>query len=381
MTDIISPAWCELQYWYSLTRYGRIRRTPAMKQGSTVHKVLEEQVHTEVPIEVVSKEDRFALRLWNVIQGLRTMRRTGMTREMEVWGVIEGEVVNGIVDQITTECPDEPMEAKMLEKAEGAPKKGQKPLPADQRTLTDYLKLSQSASVLEAPNSSAWLSPILKPQTLYIVDVKTRKSLSLPEATSSQFRSTRMQLQLYRQLFSALASNTVPAQQIFDRYAVDASATFSDTFIAQMSSLDIAFSPTEIEGEVDDRGPTDSIDELLAHKTLTTLWTLMISEFALTVPSIDSISPLLTAEYRGSASGKLLGRTSFAFDSVGLDAYVQDELKWWRGERPAKGVEIEEAFKCGFCKFAEVCEWRKTKVEEGIQKARLRKEKRRRSEV
>jgi len=118
VTDLVSPAWCEQQYWYSLTRFGRVRRTKAMKQGSSVHKVLEEQVHKEVTIDVQTREDMFGLRIWNVIQGLRTLRATGMTREMEVWGVLNGEVVNGIIDEINTVCPDEEAEEKMLQNEE-----------------------------------------------------------------------------------------------------------------------------------------------------------------------------------------------------------------------------------------------------------------------
>ena len=37
VTDLISPSWCELQYWYALTKCGKKRRTPAMRQGSKVH--------------------------------------------------------------------------------------------------------------------------------------------------------------------------------------------------------------------------------------------------------------------------------------------------------------------------------------------------------
>ncbi|KAK5138017.1 hypothetical protein LTR08_005814 [Meristemomyces frigidus] len=389
VTDLISPAWCEQQYWYSLTKYGRIRRTPAMKQGSSVHKVLEEQVHTEVPIEVATKEDRFALRIWNIIQGLRTLRRTGMTREMEVWGLVEGEVVNGIIDEITVTCPDEEAEARLLEEAEDT-KTGivqgrkSKPLPADQRTLTDFLTSSQTASVLEQQNGGlgGWLGTIHeKPRTLYVVDTKTRQSKSLP-APGSQTRPTQYQLMIYHRLFSTLAANGVPAERIFQRYDVQSDAMFSDTFIAQMSSLDIALDNDVADDEWSANDTQqDSVTELLSHNNLTSLWSLMITEFTRAVPSPGSISPLLTAEYRFAASGSLIGRRSFAFDTAQLDTYVQDEIKWWRGQRATKGVEVEEAFKCKICEFSEGCEWRKTKVEEGLQKVRLRMEKRRISEI
>jgi len=53
---------------------------------------------------------------------------------------------------------------------------------------------------------------------------------------------------------------------------------------------------------------------------------------------------------------------------------VESEMDWWKGRREAKGVEIEEAFKCRICDFSEECSWRKTKVEEAVEKSRLRRE-------
>lgn len=77
-----------------------------MKQGTTIHKTLEDEVHTTVSVEVATKEDALALRIWNIIQGLCTLREFGMTRELEVWGLVDGELVNGVIDQLSYECPD-----------------------------------------------------------------------------------------------------------------------------------------------------------------------------------------------------------------------------------------------------------------------------------
>ncbi|KAF2773595.1 hypothetical protein EJ03DRAFT_333273 [Teratosphaeria nubilosa] len=391
VTDLISPAWCELQYWYNLTKYGKVKRTSAMKQGSKVHKKLEEQVHKEVPVDVQTKEDRFALRIWNIIQGLRTLRRTGMTRELEVWGMIDGEVVNGIVDQITTECPDEDAEAEMLQTDEKASSiagktdsKGKTAPAQDQRTLTDYMTSSQKGATIlqqQAGNSYGFLGTLHeKPKTLYMVDVKTRQSKSLP-SSDSQSRPVHYQLMMYHRLFSTLAANGVDASRIFARYGVDPNATFSDVFIAQMSAFDTASEHENLTDLCDenDPQPRDSLTEILSHNTLLTLWTLMISEFSKSIPlpsrtNTATISNLLTAEFREAKTGGLIGKRFFVFDAEVLDAYVKDELKWWRGERETKGVEIEEAFKCRICVFAEGCEWRKSKVEEGVRRGRVKRE-------
>jgi exonuclease V len=363
-----------------------------MKQGSSVHKKLEEQVHQVVKIETVSKEDKFGLRIWNIIEGLRSLRETGLTRELEVFGVVEGEVVIGIIDEISNVCPDEAMEEAILEELRNPTSKGKAKgrksdqLPPDQKTLEAFLTSSQHGSVLE--NHSAFLGTLQdeKPSTFYIKDIKTRQSRSLP-APGSSTRPTQMQLMLYHRLLFSLAANEVSADKIFGRYGLNGTKVFSDKFIAEIANLDIAVygaNPSDRE---------DALTELLAHNTLSALWSLMISEFASVFPTRASLSPLLTGEYRTAASktgseeeileqaGTVLGQRCFAFDEAVIERYVRSEMAWWKGERPTIGVEVEDAFKCRICEFAEACVWRATKVEEGIQKMRLKQAGRKRSEV
>lgn len=371
-----------------------------MKQGSSVHKTLEEQVHgVEVPVAVETREDRFGLRIWNIIQSLRVLRDTGLTRELEVFGVIEDEVVIGVIDEITTTCPDEQMEARILADAKdgGKGKKKKDELQPDQRTLTDFLTGSQSGSTLES--NPAFLGTLHeRPRTYYIVDIKTRQSKTLP-AQGSQSRPTHMQLMIYHRLLSSLATNEVPGEKIFERYRLNPYAPFSDKFIAEIANLDIA-AQISVNGDSDieqhDSQRQDPLTELLDNNTVASLWSLMISEFARalpTTPSHSPLSPLLTADFRTASSsvsadtetelgpGALIGRRSFPFDAAKIDVYISDEMRWWKGERETKGVDIEEAFKCRICEFAEGCTWRATKVEEGLAKAKLRNQSRKKSEV
>ena len=401
MTDLVSPAWCEQQYEYSLSKYGRVRQTPAMRQGSTVHKELEEQVlGIEVPVQVETREDRFGLKLWNAIRSLRILRDTGLTRELQVWGVSEGEIVNGVIDEISTRCPDEPMEAAIIEDLKDEKngtkrRKGKKneQLPTDQRTLTDFLTSSQTGSVLDQNTSFLGTLQEEKPKSYYITDVKTRQSRTMP-APGSQFRPTQMQLMIYHRLLTSLAANEVPADKLFERFRLNPYANFSDSFIAEIANLDIAPDVATDEGNGETQRE-DPLTELLEHNTLASLWILLIAEYAKVLPITSfrsPISPLLTAEFRTASptmvsevemanAGMLIGRRSFPFDGAKVDAYIRSEMAWWKGERETKGVEIEEAYKCRICEFAEGCTWRATKVEEGLRKAKLRSEARRRSDI
>lgn len=372
VTDLISPSWCELQYWYTLTKHGRTRRTPAMRQGSAVHKTLEDQVYQTVAVDIQSKEDAWGLRIWNIIQGLKTLRETGMTRELEVWGVVDGLVVNGIIDELSYICPDRELEEEVT--AMTAHGKTSKVIPqADQPTITDFLESAGGQNFKDGVVRSL-RSLIEKTSKIYLTDVKTRGAKSIPKGAS--FRPTLMQLMLYHRLLSDLATDKVNTSVLFNRYGLDDSASFSDEFIAQIGGLNEVFydAPSDpADGQDLPVSSQDSIELLLGHNSIRQLWSLMIQEFQRTMPAgIDSIGKVLKAEYRDQVDGSILGIKTFLYDADVMQTYLDDELSWWKGEREAQGVCIEEAYKCRICEFAEECTWRQAKIDEATQAHRTR---------
>lgn len=372
VTDLISPSWCELQYWFTLTKHGKKRRTPAMKQGSAVHKVLEDQVHRTVAVDIRSKEEAWGLRIWNVIQGLKSLQDTGMTRELEIWGAIDGLVVNGVIDELSYICPD-----PELEEAEENHKNAKDMPAADQRTITDFLgpsTLERNGTVVLNKLRSSLLE---KASKLYITDVKTRGTKSIPKAAS--FRPTLMQLMLYHRILSDLATNKVNADVVFDRYELKPDVSFSDGFIAQIGSLDEDESQALENPLLPPEGSAlsssqDSMTVLLAHNSLRQLWTLMMQEFARTFSAgVKSIGNVLKAEYRTPTDGAILGHKIFLYDDKVMQEYLDSEMRWWKGERAAEGVCVEEAYKCRTCDFFDECSWRRNKIEEATLKMRERK--------
>lgn len=430
VSDLIAPAWCELQYWYTLTKHGRKRRTAAMKQGSAVHKTLEEEVHTTVPVEITTKEDGWALRIWNVIQGLRTLREYGMTRELEIWGLVEDEIVTGVIDQLSYECPDRELEASAAAYYEDA-QAARAALPEYQMSLTDYLLSpsrggrkfaelgwtgdAESAEGKGEDSVDQEQQAFLNIPRIYITDIKTRASRSIPTVSSSSFRPTHLQLQLYYHMLNRLVtSDDVTIEAIAQRYDLDSQRTFTDAFIAEVGGLNDQFfdalssqasDPDYVPPASQESGSRlspgsgsipaasqDSTSILLAHNNLASLWALMKDQLRLTFlpspnnafisPSIPSrsqpaflepyptvLSPLLTAKYLSSAdtdSGvpEVLGSRSFFFDPTTLTSYVSDQMSWWRGERAPRGVEVMDAWKCRICEFREECSWRRDKEQE-----------------
>ena len=281
VTDLVSPAWCELQYFYSLSKHGKKRATPAMNRGTKVHKKLEDEVHTNVPVSVTTKEDSWGLKIWNTIQGLRTLRETGRTREFHVWGVIEGEIVNGIIDELSYKCPDPEREAQRPAKDGSA---------ETQSSITDYMPSSVTVGGTGKAFSQLGTSienrmePVSKEQQgghrkIYITDIKTRVARSLPSAVAA--RPTEIQLQLYHSMLTSLAQGQVPLTMFADRYDFDPTAPFSDSFIAEVGSLnEPPFSDATTTTTTDAAASSqDPIDLLLKHNTIQSLWGLMTSQF------------------------------------------------------------------------------------------------------
>ncbi|TKW56283.1 Exonuclease V [Colletotrichum tanaceti] len=367
VTDLTSGAWCELQYFYTLTRlpHGRKTRTAAMKQGTKVHQDLEDQVHTTVRVEIASKEDGFGLRMWNLIQGLRTLRDTGMTRELEVWGFVDGNLVNGVIDGLSYENPDPEFTEQLSQGTD----------PQRQSSITAYFPSNK---------------PVNVPQ-IYLTDVKTRGSMKAPNSPAL-LRPAKVQLFLYQRFLSEMAADKLDYLRIFRRYGLDPDAPFSDSFIAQIGSLhdelfDVDEPPdgdyippssasTDSEADVFEASSNQtraSTPDFLKYRTLRELLPLLNTELRDTLPhGADSVGRLLAVEYRYRGDGSLIDSLVFPMDDRALDLYLGSTMEWWRADREPRGVQIEEAYKCRMCEFAGDCTWRSAMDEERLQSTRQR---------
>lgn len=343
VTDMVSLAWCELQYFYVLSIHGKRQRTPAMKSGSKVHWVLEQQVHRTVSVQVTTREDGFALRLWNTIQGLRTLRATGLTREFEVWGMLKGQLVSGVIDMLTIEDPNAGQQVESLPK-----------------TLeTEPEKMAAADTTLRVPFDPTSLA---RGAQIYVTDVKTRKNGKLPGL--QVFRPTQYQLMFYHQLLKKLVTDPIPISTLTELYNLDPQRVLSDATLASLTAINSFDDSSNDSNSVpprsqDTASSTDEFShEVLAHNTLSLLWQHMLGELRLTFPlGAESLGQQLRAEYRSQA-GDIIGIKTIDMQSEILDDYLNRKLQWWRGQREARGVSIHEAWKCSTCEYADQCTWR-----------------------
>ncbi|KAL6817348.1 deoxyribonuclease domain-containing protein [Trichoderma sp. SZMC 28015] len=375
VSDLTAGAWCELQYWYTLTRLpgGRKTRTPAMQKGSKVHKKLEDEVHTTVKVEILNKEDGFGLRLWNLVQGLRTLRDTGLTRELEVWGMVDGNLVNGVIDDLSYDNPNPEFEEELSSQ-------GSQPSQS-QSMISDYFGGVKPGK------------PKGNNRQIFLADVKTRGTTK--PVSSATARPAKIQLLLYHRFLSNMAAGELDFFKVFRRYGLDADERFSDTFMSQIGELhdEIFFdTPTSSAEEYEQfkrnaaKGKTAQNDnptgipesspgvpDLLKYGSLRELVTLVQDEIRLTFPrGADSIGSILRVQYVFRDDGRELAKIDFPVSSQTLDTYLAGDLSWWRGERKPKGVTIEEAFKCTSCEFAPSCKWRRNMDDERVKSAQER---------
>lgn len=368
VSDLTSGAWCELQYAYTLTLLpgGRRTRTAAMKGGTKIHQKLEDEVHTTVKIDVLTKEDGFALRLWNLIQGLRTLRETGLTRELEVWGMIDGNLVNGIIDSVSHDSPNPVFEQEL------SSQESQAQLDPKQSKLFEYFS-SNKKDKKGAPKPKVYLS-----------DVKTRGSTA--PISMSLVRPAKIQLMLYHRFLSEMAAGRLDFFRVMRRYGLEVDDPFSDTFVAQIGGLhdeifvDASSSSAEPTSNASqetgegDAGPPDSDSkgpDLVKYNSLRELANLVQEEIDITFPEKElSIGPILHVQYVHRADGRTLDWHDFPVHDEALHLYLDKYMRWWYGERPAEGVVIEEAFKCRSCEHAAICSWRKELDEDLVKKAK-----------
>lgn len=62
----------------------------------------------------------------------------------------------------------------------------------------------------------------------------------------------------------------------------------------------------------------------------------------------------------------IIGVARFRHEPQELETHLTDILSMWAGERPLKGVELQDTKRCHYCEFLDGCEWRLIKGQESL---------------
>ncbi|RDX46764.1 hypothetical protein OH76DRAFT_1419997 [Lentinus brumalis] len=309
VTDIASPSWCEVQFDYGLRqkRHKKLADRPesfltaegktitvaqpvaavndrTVTRGRSVHKVLEREIKPEaVTVDIKTAEERWALRLVNLLVSLQMLLEQGRCREVPVFGLVHDQIVTGIIDEIVrapVSIPEPISTPEPLPFVEHTPsrsspnkrsasrtprksgsKKSRQEVDPDQPSITSFFTPStpsreghrdDSAMSVDASTPPPAMSPLPILETkehctsgptrysLHLSDTKTRIRPSLPPDEDTY--ASRIQLMLYHRLLSnllATADHSIPCSKPLDfglfweRTGVDRHRKFSDSFIQQ----------------------------------------------------------------------------------------------------------------------------------------------------
>ncbi|XP_013381053.1 exonuclease V-like [Lingula anatina] len=170
--------------------------------------------------------------------------------------------------------------------------------------------------------------------TFDILELKTRSSSrTLP--SKAQSKSHSLQVMLYKKLFDDLVKGQITKYSVAQHLRLELDKNFGE----------------DINNSITEHG--------LSCLNLSELMDCVFEK----MKSLTCINQLLL-EYCFQEDNSTIGITEVKYNEEWLKETCDHYMKYWKGERPVEGVDIEEAFKCQSCEFAEVCEWREKKSKE-----------------
>ncbi|KAL5017219.1 hypothetical protein ScPMuIL_006808 [Solemya velum] len=169
--------------------------------------------------------------------------------------------------------------------------------------------------------------------TIDLSELKTRTTKSNP--SKCQQKQHEVQAMLYKKLFDDLVKGVTSKELVARHLKLDLGRPLGES----------------IRQHVDKHGLSAvSLDGLMDHI------------FGM-IQGLTCISQLFV-EYVFQDTHETLSHNEIQYCESDLEGQFKHYLQFWRSQRLAEGVEIEEAWKCQKCEFASVCDWRKRKGEE-----------------
>ncbi|CAH1801498.1 unnamed protein product [Owenia fusiformis] len=124
VTDFVGQAWCEQQMFYKLRppldEMGDViiedlANKPSVKAGTDMHAERELEIQTPVQVDVTCREDKYAIKLLNMIIAANSLMQGHSRREIPIFGMPSnhGVFIVGIIDEIR--CDPNTQELDLVE--------------------------------------------------------------------------------------------------------------------------------------------------------------------------------------------------------------------------------------------------------------------------
>jgi len=349
VSDVVSPAWCEYAYQYNVLSQAHLalwqrpssittpegntlvpsyvalqQREQTLRSGAKLHDQLERALQpVRVEFRVQTPEEDWALLFLRLASGLHMLFTEGRTRELPVFGLVNGRPVRGVVDEVR--CSEADRQSLVLSdtKTRYAPR-----LPSDADQLQARLQCMLYKRLLDG----LWMGALGAPPS----------SMADPFATPVRLEALCVELQLDTQ---------APVSHAF---ADDLAEFLAGSGIPGMRGLVRAGPPTlaAIAGCVQ-----RSVEAMLQARRTPTL--------ARTLELVYARRP------RDSGDGEqVIGTVCFDADPRLLQAYIERVFRLLSGARAPEGVSESVAYRCRNCAWRDDCEWREQRGREALEKAR-----------
>lgn len=168
---------------------------------------------------------------------------------------------------------------------------------------------------------------------LSVVEFKTRMRRSLPGRAQKLTHS--LQTMIYKRLLDDLILGRLEAAEVWRALKLDSEKAFGD----------------DVQKHVD--------SEVWDCRNLSQLFS-QLQESVQGLPEVSKIR----VEYTFQEDGEPFASEEVTYDGALLRETLSSSLEYWLGSRRPRGVDIEDAWKCGTCEYSDGCEWRRRKEEE-----------------
>lgn len=162
---------------------------------------------------------------------------------------------------------------------------------------------------------------------LTLSEFKTRSAQGLPR--QAQQSTHNLQVMLYKAMFDSIVSGCFDKQLVARHLGLDLNCTLGADVSRHIASAGMC---------------ARTLGELLD----------VLVERAQYLPRVT----MLEIEYQHQATGQHLGKVTVDYDDEWLEGKFVTFAAFWRGQRQACGVDIEESWKCQKCDYADLCQWR-----------------------
>lgn len=165
---------------------------------------------------------------------------------------------------------------------------------------------------------------------LELTELKTRRRPVLP--LEAQRKKDSFQASLYKYIFDAMVQGRVTSANLVHHAKLHPEKPLGPSVLRHAQ-----------QGGFSVKSLGDLMELVFLSLTLSDL------------PVIDN----LKVEYIHQETATLLGTEIVAFEEKELRSKVQHYMAYWLGHREPHGVDVEEAWKCRTCSYADVCEWKR----------------------